>query len=133
MIRVACRFALALLLAAPVAFGPAFGGFLRLVASQAEHHCACGMKPGTCGCDECARLEAELRADAKAKPHPVVKATCDGDDEAAVRVHALPLADPPARASMLAMARPQEDVGHVTLADVSPRDRLRPPTPPPRS
>lgn len=34
-----------------VAAGQYFGG-------TKAHHCACGMKPGTCGCPECARIEA---------------------------------------------------------------------------
>jgi hypothetical protein len=39
-----------------VALGPALGPLARELGADDAHACACGMKPGTCGCPACARL-----------------------------------------------------------------------------
>jgi hypothetical protein len=130
LVRLACLLAAACALAAPVLLGPATGAVLHLLGAEAVHHCACGMKPGECGCPECARLEERRRDDAQPTAFRVIKPACDDDD--LFETFALPEA----------IEAPRDAVAPPALAAIVPdiaRDRLwappapEPPTPPPRS
>jgi hypothetical protein len=123
---------LLIVLAAPCALGAAMGPVLRDLAAANEHVCKCGMKPGTCGCPECDKLERERRAENAPSPVPVLKRHCEDDAPAmplgaplpsgvlaASAVDALPL---PAGDRVPVLRAP----AFVTSPDVEP------PTPPPR-
>lgn len=64
----------------PMALGPAGTHWVvQWMGGVATHHCACGMKPGTCGCPECARLEAEKLSEAHSAsqdPPPALTSDC---------------------------------------------------------
>jgi hypothetical protein len=109
----------------PTALGPAMGTLTRVVG-ELDHKCMCGMKPGTCGCPECERLE---RARTHVPAYPVIKGECDGAGQAVPSV--APLAIAPASITVRATAV----VAHVSPL-VPPRihsaDLREPPTPPPR-
>jgi len=135
MARVAARqlvklFA-ALVVAAPLVFGPAFSWALTTLGAVNEHTCACGMRQGECGCPECARLTAQKKSDDAPKPYRTFKRTCD-DDAPTAAAASLPIATPPLAALTLppcpvARALPTPE------AVVRTRDRAAPPSPPPRA
>jgi hypothetical protein len=110
----------------PAALGPATGVVLRRLGAEMTHVCKCGMKAGTCGCPECARLERDAHRSASA---PAWKRECDDDEPAFAS--ALPDAVVPAGSSaapaFFVVAPPRTDFG---LPLVHPEDE--PPTPPPR-
>lgn len=111
-----------------VALGPALGPFARALGATDEHACACGMKPGTCGCAACARM---LHQDEPATPRLVaVLGSCDDHGPASLSAP-LPIAlvpegirvAPSPRAGDLPAASPPGSP--PSLGDP-------PPTPPPR-
>jgi hypothetical protein len=130
-VHVLCTLVVGALLAAPMLLGPATPWALRALGGEPEHHCACGMTQGKCGCPECADLE-HARAQAK-KPstRPTLRSTCDDDATPMASGSPLPLVTAP---TVAALASP----AFVTLAPaptpgtLHPREREAPPTPPPR-
>ena len=66
------------LLLLPLLLGPATMPLVRALGGLEEHHCACGMAAGKCGCPECARLEEQRRSnDELLHEKSVVKSSCD--------------------------------------------------------
>jgi hypothetical protein len=120
-----------IVVALPMALGPASGTVMRLLAGEPDHHCMCGMKPGTCGCPECERLEQMRTHDREHPPKgPVVKAACDSE------VGALPsFASPavlPAAALEIRKTAALERAAPSFSPSVESLDPAPPPTPPPR-
>jgi hypothetical protein len=117
-------------IALPAALGPTWGPILRALGEQTTHVCKCGMKAGTCGCPECARLEHEREDAKRACPVPAVRRACD-DEGPAFAFGDMPLAVVPVIArvpvtpSLGAALRPDE---MTVLRGVE----AKPPTPPPR-
>ncbi len=133
-LRYAPRFSIIVFLivvALPMALGPASGTVMRWLAGEPDHHCMCGMKPGTCGCPECEHLEQMRTHDREHPPKgPVVKAACDSE------VGALPSFASPA---VLPAAL---EIGKIATLECAPAsfspslhslDNAPPPTPPPRN
>jgi hypothetical protein len=134
VVRHAVALVAALVVAAPLVFGPAFAWALHAMGGEAEHLCACGMKQGTCGCPECERLTAQKQAEKKdaAIPYRTFKRACSDDDDTTIPVSPLP----PAVPSVLAAAPPKTPVLFTAIAPaaaVVSRDRAAPPPPPPRT
>lgn len=128
----ACAAVVAVVLAAPLLLGSAFGATLAQLGDHDDHFCACGMKPGTCGCPACARL-GKLRAESKAhdREHVVARSSCD-DSPAPPGVPSLPEGVVPAS---FEIARAPSTL-HVPAApppDSRGRGRDRPALPPPRT
>jgi hypothetical protein len=120
-----------LALAAPCALRAAADPLRREFGGLDEHVCKCGMKPGKCGCPDCAKLEEERRAERAPSPLPVLRLHCDDD------APAMPLGAPLV-SGVLAGAltnRPTSAGGRVPIAragvPLSSAD-IDPPTPPPR-
>ncbi len=112
----------------PLALGPALAPLTRALGVAPEHACACGMKPGTCGCPECERLLREGDA-----PVPTTHATLGSCDDHGSR--SLASALPPCFVPPAFAVAASPHVG--LLAPVPPPPRLStqpspPPTPPPR-
>jgi len=130
-VHVAVLTVTAVLLALPLLLGPATTTIVRALGGVGEHHCACGMDPGTCGCPECERVTQEKETTAEhLRGHAVLRSSCD-DGTSLPAIGALPFAAvpvvatlPPMGFELLALARP-------TAFDPS-LERARPPTPPPR-
>jgi hypothetical protein len=121
----------AIFIAAPMLLGPGLGGVLRAVGGEHEHTCACGMKPGTCGCPACARLEHERRAAKKVHAYPAVRTDCH-DDDGVIVPHALPDFAAPIVAALPRAAGERRSVSSRRVSD--PDEWLAPPaTPPPRA
>ncbi|HEY6462354.1 MAG TPA: hypothetical protein VIY73_19435 [Polyangiaceae bacterium] len=119
-------------IAAPCALGGATGPLVRALADAQEHVCKCGMKPGTCGCPECAKLERERRADHAPSPVPVLKRHCD--DTAPAMPLGAPLPTGVLAASItdaLPLSRGERLPVAASAAFVPSLD-CEPPTPPPR-
>jgi hypothetical protein len=125
IIRLVCVLATALVLAAPLLLGPALSPLVRALGGEAQHHCACGMEPGKCGCPECEHREAP-----DGLPH-IVKSSCSDGGDVLPSFGGLPVAFLPRVARVPA---PSVERLPLVLAyeDVDARDRVRPPTPPPR-
>jgi hypothetical protein len=117
-------------IALPAALGPTWGPILRALGEQRTHVCKCGMKAGTCGCPECARLEHE-RLDAKRPcPVPALRRACD-DEAPAFAFGDMPLAVVPASSRVPVVP----SLGEALPPDAMPVFRgveAEPPTPPPR-
>jgi hypothetical protein len=118
-----------------MALGPGVNVAAHLLGATMQHHCACGMTPGHCGCPECERLERvrQTRDELAAEPGwpcPVLSGACD--DGAVPSLHVLPPAILPAAegTSLECRAPPEPSVAMVTLV---PRHRGEPPTRPPRA
>jgi hypothetical protein len=126
----ALRLALALAFMAPLFLGPALGPLTRALGGVAEHLCACGMVPGTCGCPECELLERQRQLDHTPRPYPTLKSQCN-DGEIATGFPALPPAVPPA-AFILPALPPRLLAGIGAPPSAHSRDPRAPPTPPPR-
>ncbi len=129
-LRAAIAAATLVVLVVPAALGPTWGPLLRQLGAQATHVCKCGMKPGTCGCPDCARLEQQEHDDRAPLSVPALRRTCD-DDTPALGSSALPDAVVPLAATM----PPVPLTGSAarlepSLHPASGEDR--PPTPPPR-
>jgi hypothetical protein len=110
----------------PLAFGPALERLAFALTGEAEHACACGMKPGTCGCPRCERL-----AGADVTPAPTATlSSCDNHGKGALGAR-LP---PCVFASGFVVAEaPAAGVLETTLvATARPRGPDAPPTRPPR-
>jgi hypothetical protein len=126
----ALTIALVLAVFAPMSLGSALGPLSRALGGVAEHWCACGMVPGTCGCPECELLERQRQLDHTPRPYPVLRSQCS-DGEIATGFPALPAAVPPAPFVLPAPSpRPLAVSGAPPCAPS--RDPLPPPTPPPR-
>lgn len=121
---------LLIVVALPMALGPAASMVTRWLAGEPDHHCMCGMKPGTCGCPECERLEQMRKHDREHAPtYPVVKAACDTE------VGAVPtFASPTVLAAMLDVhkAARLEPTPSLVSSQLESADQNPPPTPPPR-
>jgi hypothetical protein len=118
-----------------MALGPGVNVAAHLLGASMQHHCACGMTPGHCGCPECERLErverarTELSADAES-PCPVLRSACD--DGSVPSLFVLPPAvPPPAEEPHLEGRFPKEpSTPYVALV---PQYHGQPATPPPRA
>ncbi len=119
-----------LALVAPMWLGPAMSPLVRALGGTPEHHCACGMKRGQCGCAECEAAARREDRDARS-PIPVLSTHCLSDDSIPT-APALPVAAPGVVAVLAAppTAHPLERLRGVVLLDG--RDADAPPTPPPR-
>jgi hypothetical protein len=119
----------AVVVAAPLLLGPAFGAALRALGTSSVHHCACGMEPGRCGCPECEQAEAERQRD-RESPVVVIRSSCD-DGVVLPAARALPPS-----VMTTALALPPQPSPFMLLRRSSgrpPSVSIRPPTPPPRS
>lgn len=118
--------------ALPMLAGAGATGIARALGGGAEHHCACGMAPGTCGCPECAELEhAKRETTERLAGHAILRSSCD-DGSGLPGIGA----PPPGAVPFLArLARPSfERLRTSPARDVDPSlERARPPTPPPRT
>ncbi|HEY8089443.1 MAG TPA: hypothetical protein VIF09_16395 [Polyangiaceae bacterium] len=121
-----------LALAAPCALGAAMQPVLRAVSGVDEHVCKCGMKPGTCGCPECAKLEDDRRAERAPSPLPVLRTHCDDDAPAMPLGAPLPSAVFAATATATLPASRGERLPVAAVHAFIPSCDLEPPTPPPR-
>jgi hypothetical protein len=121
----------AALLAAPLLGGNAFGAWLRVVAPEVAHVCACGMKAGTCGCPACELLEKQRLDERAPKPYPVVRSQCD-DDAEMVPTGTVPPCTVGSPAFAVAPSEPML-VDDPPLASVHSRERIEPSRPPPRN
>ncbi len=127
-----CVGVVAVVLAAPLLLGSAFGAAVAGLGDHDDHFCACGMKPGTCGCPACARL-GKLRQESKAHDHAhvVARSSCD-DSPAPPGVPSLPEGVLPATFEIA----PAPSVSRIALPPVHDghgRGRDRPLVPPPRA
>jgi len=122
--------ALVLALLVPLTLGPALRPLARQLGATTPHSCACGMRPGTCGCPECERL---LHGDGTA-PVPTEHASlgqCDEHGQAPLAAGLPPAIVPPGVA--LARSRPGPLLTAVPPPSSRPRVADAPPTPPPRT
>ena len=119
-------------LAVPCALGAGAGPVLRMMGSLDEHVCKCGMKPGTCGCPECARLEARRRADRAPTPTPALRRDCNEGEPAMPGGAPMPSGVLPPAAIALLRAPAGRRVPFTDARASTPRRDLEPPTPPPR-
>lgn len=126
----ACCYAVLATLAAPAALGPALGPVLRALGAQETHLCKCGMKPGKCGCPDCARLEHERQLAHRQGAVPALGSHCD-DDEATIVFGALPVAAV-ASSTVTIPAASRERVAALSSPLPPALRDLDPPTPPPR-
>lgn len=129
--RAVWTIAVALLLA-PVWLGPALGSVIALLGAHMEHHCACGMVRGKCGCEECQVVEAE-RHERRASAVPVFRTSCT--DDAVDLEGALP-ATTAAEGAVVTMKTPgwhESAVAARAPRITASRERVPPPTPPPRT
>jgi hypothetical protein len=125
------RLALLFALLAPMLLGPGSAWVLRALGGAPEHQCACGMKPGTCGCPECARIEHERSEAKRPLPYAALRSTCE-DSDAPLASAALPLVHGASPIAVLVapFARLTSDTRTSAL---HPRGRPEPPIPPPRA
>ena len=127
------RLLVAVFIAAPIALGPAYTPVLEALGLGVEHSCACGMVRGECRCPEC-KMEELAHKEAK-KPHDfaTLRTDCAEDDASVVSLEEVAIA--PARAGVLMEVRISTAALVTPLAprDLLPRDRDRPPLPPPRA
>lgn len=101
-----------------------------MLGGDVSHKCACGMKPGTCGCPECARLEKQRQDDERPRPYPVFKPSCDPASVLAV-AGAAPFVLAASPGAMLPAPRAtvlRDAPGFALATQIT----LEPPTPPPR-
>jgi hypothetical protein len=132
LLHLAVVTAAAAVLAIPMLLGPAATPLVRALGGAGEHHCACGMTQGKCGCPECERLEHDRRMTKESlRGHAVLRSTCD-DGTGMPAIGAVPLAAVPAVATLPAVPFevPERLDAEHAAASV---ERARPPTPPPRS
>jgi hypothetical protein len=123
--------AVAMLLAAPLLCGNAFGAWLRVVAPEAVHMCACGMKAGTCGCPACELRERQRLEERAPKPFPVLRSQCD-DDAEMVPTGTVPACTVAPPSFVIAPSEPMLVAETPVVAPLS-RERIEPSKPPPRS
>jgi hypothetical protein len=120
---------LVLALLAFVALGPAVGPFARALGALDEHTCACGMKPGTCGCPACALLLQQ--GDPARLPEQVATlGSCDDHTPGSLAAP-LPLGVLPAGGVVLVSQR-DGSLPRLGGSTVPPAAGPAPPTPPPR-
>jgi len=120
-----------LIVSAPLVLGA--GGFvmLRALAGLDEHHCACGMKAGACGCPECERIEhARLSERDVLREHPVLKSSC-GDDSVVPGAGWPLIAPPMCSATLPPLGFESALVDGWFEVDLS-IARAKPPLPPPK-
>src|SRR5271170_4470295 len=72
----------ALAVLAPMMLGPALSPLAQALGAVAEHRCACGMAPGTCGCPECARIEHQRLRERAPAPYAVLRSQCERNEVA---------------------------------------------------
>lgn len=119
-----------LALVAPMWLGPAMSPLVRALGGVPEHHCACGMKRGTCGCLACEAAARQEARDARS-PIPVLSTHCMSDDSVPT-APALPIAAPGVLA-LLAPPTARPVLRARALAPLEGRAADAPPTPPPRA
>jgi hypothetical protein len=120
-----------LVVAAPAAIGAAMIPLARELGGQQDHLCKCGMRPGRCGCPECARLERERLREREPESALALKSHCD-DDATAFAIAQMQSTLPPSRTATLPAA-PGEPAATITRVPPIARPIDAPPTPPPRS
>ncbi len=114
---------------APLALGPALGALVAELGGQNDHVCACGMKPGTCGCPKCER--ALLGGDPVASDTSATLRACDDHGHPPLP-SVLPVCVIPAGALALAASPTVGVLAPLPPAREAPFDPAPPPTPPPR-
>src|ERR1700733_66736 len=120
----------ALALLAPMMLGPALGPLTQALGAAADHRCACGMAPGTCGCPECARIEHQSFREHAPAPYAVLRSQCERN-EVAPGFMALPPALEAPAAGVIART-PVASASPLAPAARRSRDATEPVTPPPR-
>jgi hypothetical protein len=124
----ACLVGLVLLL--PILLGPATMPLLRALGGAEEHHCACGMIAGKCGCAECERLEQRQKLDDElVRGQPLLRSSCDDGTAATAPTLARATLAP---AFAVPWATSEACLFVPRSRAVSSRGRPSPPTPPPR-
>jgi hypothetical protein len=121
---------LAVIVAAlPMLLGPTTGVVLMLVGAGTVHHCACGMKPGHCGCPDCARIQRGLDA-SRSQLRCVVRTACNDDAAAPVDGVVPPAISP----SHVIVPRPPDASRLIRSSPGFPKSQNapEPPTPPPK-
>lgn len=119
-----------LLAALPVAMAPSWGVLLHALGGGMDHHCACGMVKGKCGCRECERLERQRDSGDMVILLPVLKGSCDDDGAHASTPRWLSVL--PASASVSFVHAVDAVVLPNPLPDLISLARDGPPVPPPR-
>ena len=122
--------AVAMAVVGPMMLGPALSPLMQALGGAADHRCACGMAPGTCGCPECARIEHQRSRERAPAPYAVLRSQCQ-DDEVAPGFSGLPLAIEAATGLRIARAPVARDSQTSPPKSLS-RERTEPVTPPPR-
>jgi hypothetical protein len=117
-----------LALLVPLALGAAVEPLAREFGGTPAHTCACGMRPGTCGCPECERL---LHDGSTSKPSLVaVLSSCDDHGRSALASAIPPCMVPPA---LVVALSPSLGLLPASLDMTgAPSEPGAPPTPPPR-
>ena len=118
-------------IALPIALGPATSTVTRLLGGELDHHCACGMKRGQCGCPECEHLEASRRDAKRVHKHLTVRRSCE-DDDGVARAPNLPLATP-VLAGFVLVPAPSVTFDAEPIPELRTQLSKQPSTPPPRA
>jgi hypothetical protein len=110
--------------------GPAMTPLVAALGGAPEHHCACGMKRGTCGCPECAALERARARENRDARLPTVRTTCD-DTDVSPSAAAIPPCVAASPVGLVAASSVRVDVSITALRPID-ANLIEPPTPPPR-
>ena len=130
-VRIWVVVATALALAAPIWLGPAAPWILRELGASEDHHCACGMQKGKCGCLECAADEAQAKRAKERHAEPILKSSCSSDDDVPFFA-ALPVVALPSSTLVPIAGFERLSVVQAPISDPS-RERGPPVVPPPES
>ncbi len=112
-------------IALPIALGPATSMVTRLLGGEPQHHCACGMKRGECGCPECEHVEKRVHK------YVTVRSGCE-DDDGVARAPNLPLATP-VLAGFVLVSPPSVTFDAEPIPALRTQLSKEPSTPPPRA
>jgi hypothetical protein len=124
-----CR-VLALVATLPIACGSSWGVLVRALGAEHDHHCACGMVRGKCGCPECERIEAGRQSgDDIVARIAVLRGTC-GEVEALSPPQCLAVL--PSAITVAKVLRAQRERIRCLVPALPSRAREGPPDPPPR-
>jgi hypothetical protein len=118
-------------IALPIALGPATSTVTRLLGGEVQHHCACGMKRGQCGCAECEHVEASRRDAKRVHKYVTVRSSCE-DDDGVARAPNLPLVTP-ALAGFVLVSPPSVTFDAEPIRELRTQLSKEPSTPPPRA
>jgi hypothetical protein len=130
-VRFAVLLATSAVLLAPLLLGPGSAWALRALGGTPEHHCACGMKPGTCGCPECERIEHERNEAKRPLKYAALRSSCD-DSDAPIASAALPVVDSANLLSVI-LSPFARVLPETRTPALNAGRRPEPPTPPPRA